>query len=118
MRILVDDKREPPDPTWIVFRSMAIALDFIQRALIAGWFIQEVALDHDMGEHNGIIQPDGTWFMTNLEKWFFHRYHIDKDNGNPSRVVPPHITFHSSNEHAKQGMINAYQSMQRFVVKK
>lgn len=120
MKIFVDDVREPPDRTWIVFRCMETALDFIKKMLaLKIVVIKEISLDHDMGQdfESGTYYMSGYNFLTKLESWFHARYEIDLKNGNKSDVYLPIIRIHSSNPSGVEDMKRVLASIQRWFIK-
>lgn len=46
MKVFIDDIRNPPDDSWILFRETETALFFIQQNIKE---IKDISFDHDMG---------------------------------------------------------------------
>ena len=52
VKIFVDDIREPPSPDWIICRNSDSAMLLIEIFESTGVNIEEISLDHDLGEED------------------------------------------------------------------
>lgn len=52
MKIFVDDLREPPSLDWIICRNSDSAMLLIEVIENSGFSIDEISLDHDLGEED------------------------------------------------------------------
>lgn len=91
LKLWLDDIRNPPDNSWIVFREV----DAMLRHLLRHAHI--VSLDHDLGDN----KPTGY----NLLTWFEERVVVE----GISKI--PEIRIHSANPVGRQNMERVVQSI-------
>lgn len=116
MKIFVDDIREPPDRSWVVFRDMEVAVTFVIDAIYKHIFIECISLDHDMGIKSKEVEyMNGYQFLIKLEEFFFRRYENDLANNVKSTITPPKIIIHSANSVGVARMQTVITSIKRYV---
>lgn len=116
MKIFVDDIRDAPDRSWIIFRDMEIAVNFVIIALLKHIHIECISLDHDMGMKSRDVEyMSGYEFLIKLEEFFFRRYENDLVNQLKSSVTPPEIIIHSANSVGRARMETVITSIHRYI---
>lgn len=108
MKIFVDDVREPPDRSWIVFRCMYTAFKFWNSHRSE---ITEISLDHDMGTNPDtyVEYTNGYHFLTLMELTAYRQREIN------SPISIPLIHIHSANPQGRLNMEKCLKSIKRFV---
>ena len=96
MKVYLDDERKP-SKGWILVTRPCDAISLLETGLVA-----EISLDHDLGEGNG----DGYDVLLWIEREMIY-------NGRK----PPLIHVHTANPPARERMIRAVESINRFMVK-
>lgn len=98
MKLFIDDIREAPDQSWILYRSYYEAFSF---ACDFGDFITEISLDHDMGEN----EPTGYDFLCRIEGIIYQQRKF---------LRKCKFTIHSANPVGRKNMEAAINSIERF----
>lgn len=97
MKLWLDDVRTPPGPDWVWVKT---SLDAI-KALRADHF-EVISLDHDLGEDAG----NGYEVLQYIEAEVAR---------NPQYTPPEKMVVHSANTVARGRMLQAIESIQRFL---
>jgi hypothetical protein len=109
MKIYLDDKRDPPDNSWTLFRNigdMARAM-YIESPTLNIADIEVFSLDHDLGDFikladGKILELDGVQAINSIYEWF-----------NYKGVPVPKILIHSANPIGRQNMIHRIEYWQQ-----
>jgi hypothetical protein len=105
MKIFLDDIRDAPDDTWTVVRNIGEALEYILDATVS---IEEISLDHDLGEEN---EPFNGYWLCN---WFERQMAIGKDDESfEPHIFPERLSIHSANPVGRRNMQAAIDSIER-----
>jgi hypothetical protein len=101
MRVFLDDRRTPPDSSWVLVSTPAEAI-----ALLLDGDVTELSLDHDLGLLNADGQDEATGYDVLL---FIEREIVEGTIG----FEVPEITIHSANSAAHDRMLRARNSIYR-----
>lgn len=94
MKIFLDDLRDPPNDSWTVARNVQ---QFKKLYHDRTEPVDEISLDHDLGDWNQMIGGDGHDTLVFLEEQFELN----------DVKHPPHIHIHTSNPSAAKKMRQA-----------
>lgn len=104
MRIFLDDRRSPPDETWVLVRTP----DEVIRLLETGE-VTELSLDHDLAVFDGEREIDGYSVLTFIER----AVALDEIT-----FPIPKLSVHSGNPPAHERMQNAIDAIYRLAERK
>jgi len=96
-KLFLDDLRAPPDQTWIVARSVASAIEYVQTYGVP----LEMSLDHDLGDGR-----DAPAFVSYLINEFLD----DRISG----VTRIKMYVHSANPVGRQNLYGTWESFVQF----
>lgn len=97
IKLYLDDKRDVPDETWTLARSVEVAMKFLKTGKVA-----ELSLDHDLGNETPFTGYD---LLEWLEEEVAH--------GKSTIKVPKIMKIHSANPAVRTKMKQAIESIQR-----
>jgi hypothetical protein len=97
MKLWLDDRREPPDESWVWVKTSDEAI----RTLALGG-VEEASLDHDLG----VVRDGREATGYDVLEWLEERVAIDG-------FVPPLLKAHSANPPARRRMEQAIIAIQR-----
>jgi hypothetical protein len=95
MKVWLDDERNPPDDSWMVFHTAEELLEWLGPHIGK---VELLSLDHDLGEG----RQTGYDVLECLEGMAYL-----------CRPVPPRIEVHSANPVGRQRMLQAIQSIRK-----
>jgi hypothetical protein len=101
MRVFLDDRRTPPDSTWVLVSTPAEAI-----ALLVDGDVTDLSLDHDLG----LLNADGQDEATGYDVLLFIEKEIVQGT---IQFEVPEITIHSANSAAHDRMLRARSSIYR-----
>ncbi len=100
MKLYLDDKRDCP-PGWIYVSTAKAAI-----ALLAKGIVEELSLDHDLGEPVEVVGTGYDVVLWLEEQVFSH---------NNFAVVPNKITVHSANVVGRRNMLAGIANIERLL---
>lgn len=111
--IFVDDVKDPPaqEREYIIIRDMHVAFDLVTTLLQCKDARVIISLDHDMGD----AYDSGSWFMDNLEQWYFKDYQLAQSGVNRKALSKVEIMFHSKNPVGRAYMEAVHKTMQKWM---
>lgn len=91
MKLYLDDKRNPPDNTWILVRTFQAAVDFVLTQGVPA----EISFDHDLGIES-FVRNEGV--MVERSGYDFAKWLVEKDlDGEINLTKDFKFNVHSAN---------------------
>jgi hypothetical protein len=97
MRLWLDDRRPPPDESWVWVKTADEAIQLLALGNVA-----EASLDHDLG----VVRDDSEATGYDVLAWLEERVALDG-------FVPPLLNVHSANPPARRRMEHAIAAIER-----
>ena len=102
MKIWLDDRRAPPDSSWVWVDSAQAMNDMLANSALN---VEAISLDHDLGDEK--LYGNGYQVLLYIEERVFR----DRD------YAPPHVSIHTDNPVALEKMHAALASISRFLLR-
>lgn len=99
MKVYLDDRRMPPDDSWILVMTVENAI-----ALLKTGEVTEISLDHDLGDLTHVPEQTGYDVLTWIERAVY--------DGTMMKL--PFINIHTANPVAEKRMWQAVEAIEKF----